>query len=292
MTARTGMLLVLAATGCRNHCDYDDPVGAPRVPVSPTAARGAAPVDGYLIPPAAMPYQGQPMPMAEAPRAYKVSALMAADGAAPSEQAFSDFHLYTLPGQVTLRDRESQTLVLLETKTVAVKPLYVYRDAEKLLFASEPNALLAYPGFVAGFDPAALEDYLAFGTVGGSRSVFRGVEKLLPAHTLLTGPDGLIAEGAITNIAFSDGSMLTWPDAPCLAGVTWQLVEPRLADAGLPTRRGPVRLADLPSYTAAIVTNSHGVAPAGRIGQVELPGSAALAKAVGEVYESVPWDLI
>jgi branched-subunit amino acid aminotransferase/4-amino-4-deoxychorismate lyase len=109
---------------------------------------------------------------------------------------------------------------------------------------------------------------------------------------LLTGPDGIIAEGAITNIAFSDGSVLTWPDAPCLAGITWQLVEPRLAGAGLPTRRGPVRLADLPRYTAAIVTNSHGVAPAGRIGQVELPGSAALAKAVSEVYESVPWDPI
>jgi hypothetical protein len=70
---------------------------------------------------------GAPMPMAEAPRAMKASAFMATDGAAPSEQAFSDFHLYTLPGVVTLRDRESQTLVLLEPKTVAVKPLYVYR---------------------------------------------------------------------------------------------------------------------------------------------------------------------
>ena len=109
---------------------------------------------------------------------------------------------------------------------------------------------------------------------------------------LLTGPDGIIAEGAITNIALSDGSMLTWPDAPSLAGITWQLVEPRLADAGLPTRRAPVRLADLPSLHAAIVTNSHGVAPVGRIGPVELPGSAALAKSVGQVYESVPWDPI
>jgi branched-subunit amino acid aminotransferase/4-amino-4-deoxychorismate lyase len=109
---------------------------------------------------------------------------------------------------------------------------------------------------------------------------------------LLTGPDGIIAEGAITNIAFSDGSMLTWPDAPCLAGITWQLVEPRLAGAGLPTRRGPVRLADLPALRAAIVTNSHGVAPVGRIGPVELPGSVALAKAVGEIYDSVPWDPI
>jgi len=68
-----------------------------------------------------------PMPMPEM-RAMKVNALMAGDaGVAPSEQAFSDFHLYTLPGVVTLRDRESQTLVLLEPKTVAVKPLYVYR---------------------------------------------------------------------------------------------------------------------------------------------------------------------
>jgi len=109
---------------------------------------------------------------------------------------------------------------------------------------------------------------------------------------LLTGPDGIIAEGAITNIAFSDGSVLTWPDAPCLAGITWQLVEPRLAGAGLPTRRAPVRLADLPSQRAAIVTNSHGVAPVGWIGPVELPGSAALSKAVWEIYESVPWDPI
>jgi branched-subunit amino acid aminotransferase/4-amino-4-deoxychorismate lyase len=109
---------------------------------------------------------------------------------------------------------------------------------------------------------------------------------------LLTGPDGTIAEGAITNIAFSDGSVLTWPDAPCLAGITWQLVEPRLASSGLPTRRAPVRLADLPSQRAAIVTNSHGVGPVGWIGPVELPGSAALARAVGEIYASVPWDPI
>jgi branched-subunit amino acid aminotransferase/4-amino-4-deoxychorismate lyase len=109
---------------------------------------------------------------------------------------------------------------------------------------------------------------------------------------LLTGPDGIIAEGAITNIGFSDGSVLTWPDAPCLAGITWQLVEPRLAVSGLPTQRAPVHLADVPSQRAAIVTNSHGVAPVGWVGQVQLPGSAALAKAVGEIYESVPWDVI
>lgn len=58
---------------------------------------------------------------------------MSADGAAgnaPAEQTFGDFHLYTLPGAATLRDRESQTLVLLEPKDVAVKPLYVYRGGD------------------------------------------------------------------------------------------------------------------------------------------------------------------
>jgi hypothetical protein len=51
-------------------------------------------------------------------------------GAAPEEQSFSDYHLYTLPGTATLRDRESQTFVLLEPKDVAVKPLYVYRGGD------------------------------------------------------------------------------------------------------------------------------------------------------------------
>jgi len=51
-------------------------------------------------------------------------------GDAPTEQAFADYHLYTLPGTVTLRDRENQTLVLLEPKDVTVKPLYVYRGGD------------------------------------------------------------------------------------------------------------------------------------------------------------------
>src|SRR5262249_13562939 len=72
-----------------------------------------------------------------------------------------------------------------------IKPLYVYRDAEKLLFASEAKAILAYPGLNAEVDPAGLEDYLAFGMVPGSRSIFRNIEKLPPAHTLMVQADRL-----------------------------------------------------------------------------------------------------
>lgn len=64
-------------------------------------------------------------PRAQMDMMMKVSGGVA--GEQPAEQSFSDYHLYSLPGTVTLRDRENQTLVLLEPKAVAVKPLYVYR---------------------------------------------------------------------------------------------------------------------------------------------------------------------
>ena len=109
---------------------------------------------------------------------------------------------------------------------------------------------------------------------------------------VLAGPGGVISEGAISNIAFFDGTTVTWPDAPCLAGITMQLLEPRLADGDLPTRSGPVRLADLPSVTAAFVTNSRGIAAVGRIDATAIPASPALMKTLSGIYESIPWDPI
>jgi hypothetical protein len=61
---------------------------------------------------------------------------------------------------------------------------------------------------------------------------------------LLTGPGGVTAEGAITNIGFYDGTAVTWPGAPALAGITMQLVAAALAGRGTLSRHGTVRLAD------------------------------------------------
>jgi branched-subunit amino acid aminotransferase/4-amino-4-deoxychorismate lyase len=109
---------------------------------------------------------------------------------------------------------------------------------------------------------------------------------------LLTGPGGVISEGAIANIGFFDGVAVVWPDAPALHGITMQLLEPRLVDSGLPSRRRAVRLADLPSFEAVFVTNSHGVATVGRIDDLPLPVDMELMKTVKQLYESVPWDPI
>lgn len=106
-------------------------------------------------------------------------------------------------------------------------------------------------------------------------------------EALLTTPDGLVTEGAITNIAFWDGGSVVWPDAPALPGMTMALLEPRL-----PSVRRRVTLTDLPSYEAVFITNSQGIAPVCRIDEVEYAVDAELMKTVTAAYDAVEWDLI
>lgn len=87
-----------------------------------------------------------------------------------------------------LWDRPRRRLLLARDR-LGIKPLYLYRDPEKIVFGSELKALLTCPGLVREVHPAALEDYLTFGMVTGTRSIFRHVEKLAPAHTFLLGAD-------------------------------------------------------------------------------------------------------
>ena len=109
-------------------------------------------------------------------------------------------------------------------------------------------------------------------------------------EALLTGPDGTLAEGAITNVGFFDGDTVVWPTGPALAGITWQLLEPALAERGLPSVRRPVHLDDLSSFDAAFVTNSWGVAPIGTVDGIKLAQDADLARTLITAYDSVPWE--
>jgi asparagine synthase (glutamine-hydrolysing) len=82
-----------------------------------------------------------------------------------------------------LWDRRKRRLVLARDR-LGIKPLYYYRDSEKLLFGSEIKAILAYPGVGRTLDVGALESYLAFGMVPGEQSIFQHIRKLAPAHVL------------------------------------------------------------------------------------------------------------
>ncbi|MFF3337919.1 aminotransferase class IV [Streptomyces flavidovirens] len=109
---------------------------------------------------------------------------------------------------------------------------------------------------------------------------------------LLTGPGGVVTEGAITNIAFYDGTSVVWPDAPSLHGVTMALLEARLPQSGLPSVRGPVTLDGLGAYRAAFVTNAQGIAPVRRIDDTEFAVDGELMKTVMSVYEATPRDRV
>lgn len=106
-------------------------------------------------------------------------------------------------------------------------------------------------------------------------------------EALLITPGGLVAEGAITNIAFWDGTSVVWPEAPSLLGITMALLEPRL-----PSVRRPVTRDDLPSYASAFVTNSQGIAPVDRIDDVRFTVDAELMGTVTAAFEAVEWDVL
>lgn len=66
---------------------------------------------------------------------------------------------------------------------LGIKPFYYRWDGESFLFGSEIKAILAYP-VRAEFNHGTLAEYLAFGYISGPETMFAGVQKLMPAHTL------------------------------------------------------------------------------------------------------------
>jgi asparagine synthase (glutamine-hydrolysing) len=73
---------------------------------------------------------------------------------------------------------------------LGIKPFYYYFDGETFLFGSEIKALLAAPGMRPEFNYGALAEYLAFGYLSGTRTMFACINKLSPANTLELGSDG------------------------------------------------------------------------------------------------------
>ena len=74
--------------------------------------------------------------------------------------------------------------LLLARDRIGIKPVFVYHDAQMLVFGSELKPILAHPGIGRDVDPRAISDYMTYGVIPGSKSIFRGIKKLLPGHTL------------------------------------------------------------------------------------------------------------
>ncbi len=85
---------------------------------------------------------------------------------------------------ITLWDTRRKRLVIARDR-YGEKPLYYGTFDGKLIYASEPKAMLAHPSVSAELDPDALRQYLSFDYVPAPGSIYKGINKLPAAHIMV-----------------------------------------------------------------------------------------------------------
>jgi len=126
-------------------------------------------------------------------------------------------HLYAREGRalpthlrgmfaIALWDRQERTLFLARDR-FGVKPLYyAHLDDGTLLFASEIKAILASGMVRPALHPPMLPDLLANYAPSGDETLFAGIRRLPPGHTL-TWRDGRVEIAAYWDLHFAEGSL-------------------------------------------------------------------------------------
>ena len=101
-------------------------------------------------------------------------------------EVFGEDFLERLNGMFgfALLDSRSNSLRLVRDR-VGIKPLYYFQDDEKIVFASEVKAILAYPGIRAELDESILPIYFRHGFVPAPKTLFKNIYKLPPGHQLI-----------------------------------------------------------------------------------------------------------
>lgn len=96
-------------------------------------------------------------------------------------------------------DKRERRLVLARDH-LGIKPLYWARIGDLVLFASQPKALLAHPGFQPEVNPAAVRAFVRLNYVPAPLSIFRSVSKLEPGHLLIVDAAGAIVDRTFWNL--------------------------------------------------------------------------------------------
>ena len=123
-------------------------------------------------------------------------------------------HLYARHGEravdlmrgmfaVAIWDAQERRLFLARDR-FGVKPLYYFHRSDgTLLFASEIKALVDSDAVPTALNDAALPDFLANHAPSGDETLFRGIKRLPPGHTL-TWQDGRITLRRYWDLSFDD----------------------------------------------------------------------------------------
>jgi asparagine synthase (glutamine-hydrolysing) len=103
-------------------------------------------------------------------------------------EEWGDAHVHRLRGMFAyaVYDRRAadRPRLLLVRDRLGIKPLHYGWDGRRLVFASEPKAILAVPDLDRRPDVGALADYLVHQYVPAPATAWRGIRKLGPGETL------------------------------------------------------------------------------------------------------------
>lgn len=89
-------------------------------------------------------------------------------------------------------DSEHDRLALVRDR-FGIKPLHYGICGDCLVFGSELRAFREHPEFRPRIDPTALQTYLRFGWLTGERTIYGGVQRVLPGH-VVTWKDGSLTQ--------------------------------------------------------------------------------------------------
>jgi asparagine synthase (glutamine-hydrolysing) len=105
----------------------------------------------------------------------------------------------------------SQQKLLLARDRIGQKPLFYARDGSDFLFGSEIKAILAVHHEEAELDPLAMHDYLSLRFIPAPYTIFKHIQKLPPAHTLVF-QNGQIRLRRYWDLSFREKLILSEPE--------------------------------------------------------------------------------
>jgi asparagine synthase (glutamine-hydrolysing) len=137
-------------------------------------------------------------------------------------------HLYQIYGDdfvdhingmfaISLWDTKKKKLILARDR-FGEKPIYYGVFDGKLIYASEPKAMLAHPAVKAELDLNALRHYVSFDYVPAPMSIYKGIYKLPSAH-VLTVENGEVKTRRYWNLTWSEPGARGVPAGASPSGV-------------------------------------------------------------------------
>ena len=91
--------------------------------------------------------------------------------------------------------RERQ--IVLGVDFLGIKPLYYLNNENWFAWSSEVKPLLMLPGVTASLDESALHEFVCYRTLGGAKTMFKSIYRLMPSEILVYHPERNLLESSV-----------------------------------------------------------------------------------------------